>query len=141
MKQPVWGVALILMLVLAGACVEGDREPAGPGVVAFDETEVTTADPCLGLAIRWLGLHQELLDAVGDSSVVELEQPDSPGAVALGANGRAMIEHARDAQAVDCAAEVSVGSPLLCAGIGELTSYGPAGSQILDELRASCRPS
>lgn len=120
---------LVVGLVLAG-CGGSTIDVAADG-----------SDTCEGRADFWVAIQQEYLDLLGDTSIADLDPPSETVAAAGKWAGSALLEHAREADAVGCAVELRAGMPLICERLSRLDSRGETGDQVVDRLLAACEPS
>lgn len=99
-----------------------------------------TGESCDGRADFWIVIQQEYLDRLGSARAVDLDPPTKQVTAVNEWAGTALFEHAREAETVDCSAEVRVGSPEICGRLDRLQSGGATGDLVLDRLRARCTP-
>ncbi|MEM8904920.1 MAG: hypothetical protein AAGF02_14560 [Actinomycetota bacterium] len=100
--------------------------------------DADTDASCIGVADRWATLQQGYLDRLGDAGLGELDPESDRVRAADEWFGPAMIEQARDADAVDCTAVFRAGAPLLCARTDRLAAAGPVGQRVVDDLASEC---
>ena len=126
----------VLVAMIGAAC--GDDSAVSPPTDAVDQAFEPAFD-CGGLADRWVVINQAYLDDLGDMTVGDLDLPTQVADAAGRRFAMSLTEHARDAAAAGCAAELVSGSSALCTRLDRLSASGPAGESIMERARSICQ--
>lgn len=122
----VWLVALLI-----SACGNG-------GTGDSDSAALDSSFTCDGLADRWVVIQQEYLDRLGNADAKELDEGTDRVDSAQQWVSQAMLEQVRDAQAVGCAGQLSVGAAALCSRVVLLEPGGGAADSVVETFRDGC---
>jgi len=117
--------------LLVSGCGNGGTGDADAGVLG-------SSFSCDGLADRWVVIQQGYLDKLGGADTTELDESTDRVASAQQWVSQAMLEQVRDAQAIGCADELSMGAPALCSRVALLEPGGAAAESVVETLRDSC---
>ena len=120
-------VLVVLIILLGSTCAGGGEN--GSDAVSFG---------CDGLADRWITIQQGYLDELADADLAELGQRSFRVTTAESRLVQALIEQARDAQAVGCASDLESDSAALCTRLDRLAPPGAAGESVVELLLSDC---